>query len=685
MEKEIDTQTEMATVFEHTRVPYESALQDDAPSLKNFYSCRPDDTLFMPITAGKDTVFHIAAYRGSEELLRVLLEMVPPSRKRDVLKLKNIHGNTILHEVAVSGKVKAADFLVTTLLLPHGSSTVHEKDIREREEILADRNNLGETPLYRAAAFGSAKMVMYLAKEIEEVGTLHDHFKRNDGISILHIAVIYQNFDSAIWLLNKDPNLASYKMEKDGKTCLHLLASMPTAFRSTSRKNIFAEFLYDRLPDSLGDDDDDDDDKFNPLISSIRTQDLESGRGQPSKISDTSFRMRMYRRLWRCLAKGWKTIEKLWTKKKMNTSAVKLMGMLVRRDASWLVPHEAEEDNLICLDREEEDMEAAPSAKRRSRLPDTPLLTAARTGIQEIVKEILEVYPQAVEHVNQNGQNILHLAILHRHSHIFDLVNQKKEASHRLVLGIDNYGCTILHYTAVMEYYTGGTSTTVALKLQEELKWFKDVQHRIPLYYTMHRNKENLTAKESFNKKHEDQHKAAQEWVKNTSQSCSTVAVLVATVVFAAAYTAPGGYLTNGKPLLLERPLYSFFTVMDVAGLASSLTSVVVFLSVLTSSLEIDDFLRTLPRKLMLGFIFLFFSVTATMLSFTATILLLIHLEKKWTATLTYAAAFLPICVFAMFQFPLYYEYTVAAIRSIVDFIQAILPGNWDLDRFRPN
>ncbi|WRX27285.1 protein of unknown function DUF3447 - like 10 [Theobroma cacao] len=627
MEKEIDTQTEMATVFEHTRMPYESALQDDAPSLKNFYSCRPDDTLFMPITAGKDTVFHIAAYRGSEELLRVLLEMVPPSRKRDVLKLKNIHGNTILHEVAVSGKVKAADFLVRTLLLPHGSSTVHEKDIREREEILADRNNLGETPLYRAAAFGSAKMVMYLAKEIEEVGTLHDHFKRNDGISILHIAVIYQNFDSAIWLLNKDPNLASYKMEKDGKTCLHLLASMPTAFRSTSRKNIFTEFLYDR----------------------------------------------------------WKTIEKLWTKKKMNTSAVKLMGMLVRRDASWLVPHEAEEDNLICLDREEEDMEAAPSAKRRSRLPDTPLLTAARTGIQEIVKEILEVYPQAVEHVNQNGQNILHLAILHRHSHIFDLVNQKKEASHRLVLGIDNYGCTILHYTAVMEYYTGGTSTTVALKLQEELKWFKDVQHRIPLYYTMHRNKENLTAKESFNKKHGDQHKAAQEWVKNTSQSCSTVAVLVATVVFAAAYTAPGGYLTNGKPLLLERPLYSFFTVMDVAGLASSLTSVVVFLSVLTSSLEIDDFLRTLPRKLMLGFIFLFFSVTATMLSFTATILLLIHLEKKWTATLTYAAAFLPICVFAMFQFPLYYEYTVAAIRSIVDFIQAILPGNWDLDRFRPN
>ncbi|PPD70435.1 hypothetical protein GOBAR_DD32691 [Gossypium barbadense] len=40
---------------------------------------------------------------------------------------------------------------------------------------------------------------------------------------------------------------------------------------------------------------------------------------------------------------------------------------------------------------------------------------------------------------------------------------------------------------------------------------------------------------------HQEQLKSAQEWVKNTSHSCSTVVVLVATVVFAAAYTTPGG------------------------------------------------------------------------------------------------------------------------------------------------
>ncbi|OMO76888.1 hypothetical protein CCACVL1_15347 [Corchorus capsularis] len=663
-EREIDIQRGI-NHFEQVGQPYEKALKDDAPALHNFYKYKPEDALFIPITATKDTVFHIAAYRGNESVLRVLLEMVPDSRKLDVLKLKNIHGNTILHDVATTDNVKAAELVIRKLLLPDGSKVIHEKDIRQREAILADRNDLGETPLFRAAAFGTKKMVMYFAKEIEEVGTLHAHLKRTDGTSILHAAVTFQKFETAIWLLEKDPTLATYKLDMDGKTCLHLLAGMPTAFKSTCRMNILKEFIYMCIPIHY----DEDEDEFDMQISSFKNKDLENGQ---SNISHNA---------------AWKAIEPIRAKKRIHKSAVKLMEMLVRKDASWLVPHEAEEDNIICLHREEEEMEEAipSSAKKRcKRQPDTPLLIAAKSGIEEIVMEILKVYPQAVEHINQDGQNILHLAIKHRQFNIFNIVVDKEEIMEKLVLGIDNFGCTILHYAAVMECYSGGTSTTVALKLQEELKWFKIVQHKLPSYYTIHRNKQNIIAKELFNKEHKEQHQAAQEWVKNTSQSCSTVAILVATVVFSVAYTAPGGYIENvGKPILLEKPLYSFFTVMDVAGLASSLTSVVIFLSILTSSLEIDEFLRTLPRKLSLGFIFLFFSVSTTMLTFTSTIFLLIHLEKRWTASLTYAAAFLPIGVFALFQSSLYYEYTSAAIRSIYDFILTLLPGNWDLARFK--
>ena len=185
------------------------------------------------------------------------------------------------------------------------------------------------------------------------------------------------------------------------------------------------------------------------------------------------------------------------------------------------------------------------------------------------------------------------------------------------------------------------------------------VQKIIPSHYVIHRNNDNKTADELFKLNHADLHKKAQRWTKETSQSCSAVAVLVATVVFAAAYTVPGGNDNNGQPVFLNSPFFLFFTVMDVVSLASSLTSVVTFLSILTSPFELEDFHRSLPTKLMIGFSLLFFSVTATMLSFTATILLIIRLERRrWTSTLIYTAAFLPVAVFALMQFPLYVQFT---------------------------
>ncbi|GKU89912.1 hypothetical protein SLEP1_g3983 [Rubroshorea leprosula] len=147
---------------------------------------------------------------------------------------------------------------------------------------------------------------------------------------------------------------------------------------------------------------------------------------------------------------------------------------------------------------------------------ETPLIIAASTGILEIVKKIHKEYPQALEHVNENGQNILHVAILHRQYDVFEHVKNESEkdrgvVKRRLVLGIDNDGDTILHKAARSEYYSGGTKSTAALKLQEELKWFQKVEKMVPAHYTIHRNKKNKTAKELFKDQHKDQLKDAQE------------------------------------------------------------------------------------------------------------------------------------------------------------------------------
>ncbi|WRX27292.1 protein of unknown function DUF3447 - like 10 [Theobroma cacao] len=687
MEKEIAIASETERV-EDIGLPYGKALQGDARGLRRFYQDKPADALFDPITAYKDTVFHIAARRkGSKEALRVLLRMVPQTRRLELLKMKNIQGNTILHEVASTGNVEDADSLITKLSSSKAPTVADELETGEiRKQILGVRNNLGETPLFRAAEFGNTEMVKYLVQQAEEIGNLHDHYRRDDGVTILHSAVIGQHFGTAIWLLNKDQQLATYK-DRNGKTILHLLAKMPTAFKSTTPMIRLKAFIYSCFPSHS------DDDNEAGLLSSSQNNDLEY-----DKLSEIHHLLKRYvdskmnQTICKYLAKGWVTLGDIWTSKKTHTLAVKLVEKLVRADASLCVAlaHTPEQDSTICLEGEvkeeaetktEEGSTNLALSERRSKSPDTPLLIAASTGIMEIVRLILERYPQAVELVNQNGQNILHVSILHRRFNIYELVKkEKKEAVKRLVLGIDNDGYTILHHAAVTTYYHGGSKPTPALQLQEELTWFKNVEKRIHHPYTMHRNKENHTAKELFDKQHEEQLTQAQEWVKNTCQSSSTVAVLIAGVVFAAAYTAPGGFhAQSGRPVLLttEKPLYSFFTVMDIAGLASSLTAVVVFLSILTSSLEQQQFARTIPRKMSIGFTSLFFSVTATILTFTATIFLVVHLEKKWTTSLTYAAALLPICVFALFQFPLYYLFFQAAVTSILDFMKKILPGSW--------
>nr|TKS07774.1 ankyrin repeat-containing protein [Populus alba] len=234
---------------------------------------------------------------------------------------------------------------------------------------------------------------------------------------------------------------------------------------------------------------------------------------------------------------------------------------------------------------------------------------------------------------------------MHRQKKIFNLVKQLKVPLARLHRVIDKKKNTLLHHVADMEHYRGGTKPGPALELQEELQWFEQVQKVIPSHYVTLRNKERKTAEELFKQSHKDQLKNAQKWIKETTQSCSTVAALVATVVFAAAYTVPGGSDKNGTPNFINSPYFLLFTVSDVLSLASSLTSLVVFLSLLTSPFELQEFHISLPRKLLVGFTFLFFAV------------ILIQSEKKLTTLLLSMAAFLPVLIFAIMQFRLYVSF----------------------------
>ena len=128
----------------------------------------------------------------------------------------------------------------------------------------------------------------------------------------------------------------------------------------------------------------------------------------------------------------------------------------------------------------------------------------------------------------------------------------------------------------------------------------------IALYTTMNHNVNDETAQDLFVRSHAYVLKEAQNWLKRTSESWLVIALLIATVAFTAAYTVLGdSNQTTGIPMLLHYPFFVVFTFTDVLSLVSSLTSVVMFISILTSPFRLQDFRKSLPRKLTLAFTFL--------------------------------------------------------------------------------
>ncbi|KAK0578405.1 hypothetical protein LWI29_009850 [Acer saccharum] len=104
------------------------------------------------------------------------------------------------------------------------------------------------------------------------------------------------------------------------------------------------------------------------------------------------------------------------------------------------------------------------------------------------------------------------------------------------------------------------------------------------------------TPEQFFKETHEKQLGDARDYIKMTAQACSTVAVLIATVVYAAAYTLPGGNNQHGRPMFKNSSAFALFTVTDYIAVGCSLTSVVMFLSILVAPLQLRDFHHTLPR-----------------------------------------------------------------------------------------
>ncbi|KAH7569418.1 hypothetical protein JRO89_XS06G0158300 [Xanthoceras sorbifolium] len=315
-----------------------------------------------------------------------------------------------------------------------------EKNYVKAEQLLK-RNRSGQTPLFKAASFGSAKVVRNLASQPGRT-TLDDNDNtkledaqrtRNDGISILHAAVRGEHFGTALELLKLDQGLEKLETE-NGMTSLYLLTNLQSAYSRSYGKGLWHRLLYCCIPTGHDNNDDanniDDDDGY------VKVGDNQSGTP---------------------------TVKQIWEEERKRKFAFELARKLIKNGNSWqlsLTEDPVKYFRSLALERKREitdrktensEQVISESAEKQEQtviavedqVPETPLLAATRTGMIEIVREILKKHPQAVEHISHKKQNILHVAASYRQREVFELVKEMKIPTSRLILGIDDDSYTV--------------------------------------------------------------------------------------------------------------------------------------------------------------------------------------------------------------------------------------------------
>lgn len=295
--------------------------------------------------------------------------------------------------------------------------------------------------------------------------------------------------------------------------------------------------------------------------------------------------------------------------------------------------------------------------------PSHLLFSAAEAGNAVFLSELISAYPDLIWEIDSKNRTIIHIAVLHRHANIFNLLREFGAIKEFIVrFTDDDEGNNMLHVAAKLAPSTQLNQLSgAALQMQLELSWFEEVRKiMLPIDIEM-RNKKGETPRQLFTIEHERLLRDAERWMKDTSNSCMIVSTLIATGVFAAAFSIPGGNDNNGSPNCIHRQTFTTFAVADATSLVSSSSSILMFLSILISRYAEDDFYRSLPLKLMIGLLALFVSITSMMVAFSCAFYMSYYHAQQWVPTFISVLAFLPVLLFVFLQYPLWCDIVYSA------------------------
>ncbi|KAM6595394.1 hypothetical protein CsatA_005918 [Cannabis sativa] len=536
----------------------------------------------------KETALHIAANNGNVDVVEYLVSQMVEND----LEIEDNQKWTALASATRSGITKIAECLV-----------------RKNNRLVSIACGLEEhscLPLQWALTYGQSHMVRYLYNVTPIQQLLANNGAR--GANVLYWSITSQFYDLALELVECCPELVNHNAMFAFATNRDF-----TAFPSGCRLNFWQQWIYDwstinvskNVDANIHD------------TTRTRTNDI------PKIIEENQNKTRTFQQ-------------------RFASVLFKILG--IKSMEEMKLRHHYTSRLLNCMSQE---------IKKRGVSVYGAFYKCAEEGVVEIFVSLAKTNPHLVLYYNDIGRNVFMASIEHRQPQIYCLLHGVS-TKHVTIASVDCGLNTMLHMAGLLAPPNQLNKIPgAALQMQSELQWFKEIES-ITLPKHLHsKNKDELTPRELFTKEHKELMSNGEKWMKDTASSCSLVGSLIATIMFAVAFTVPGGNDQNtGYPIFQHKKLFKIFIISDAFSLFSSTASVLMFLGMLTSRYAEEDFLKSLPTKLVIGLLTLFISIATMTIAFCAALLIMLSGESVFIATL-FLLAGLPITLFGWMQFPL--------------------------------
>ncbi|KAI3965348.1 hypothetical protein MKW92_029111 [Papaver armeniacum] len=205
----------------------------------------------------------------------------------------------------------------------------------------------------------------------------------------------------------------------------------------------------------------------------------------------------------------------------------------------------------------------------------------ARQGHVEIVKALLDKDPQLARRTDKKGQTALHMAVK---GHSCEAVKLLLDADAAIVMLPDKFGNTALH-VATRKKRAEIVNTLLYLPDINVNALTRDHKTALDIPRDELRKTVSQIKKDVHTQLEQTRKPTRTEGINNATNSVTVVAVLFATVAFAAIFTVPGGDDNKGMAVVVNSISFKIFFIFNAIALFTSLAVVVVQITLVINKL----------------------------------------------------------------------------------------------------